>query len=121
MREHAPGVMELRFAELIWANEPIGSGELVHLAAETFGWKKTTTYTMLRRLCERGLFQNEGGLVRALMSEAELRAVQSERFVEDAFGGSLPRFVAAFASRRPLDEADIAELRQLIEESEART
>ena len=76
---------------------------------------------MLRRLCERGLFQNEGGLVRALMSEAELRAVQSERFVEDAFGGSLPRFVAAVASRRPLDEAEIAELRQLIAESEART
>lgn len=119
MREHALGERELRFAELIWAHEPVASGELVRLAERALNWKKSTTYTMLRRLCERGLFENDGGTVRARMSEAQLRAAQSERFVEDAFGGSLPRFVVAFASRRPLSGAEIAELRQLIDQSEA--
>lgn len=87
MREHALGERELRFAELIWAHEPVASGELVRLAERALNWKKSTTYTMLRRLCERGLFENDGGTVRARMSEAQLRAAQSERFVEDAFGG----------------------------------
>ena len=81
MNEHALGAMELRFAELIWAHAPVASGELVRLCAATLGWKKSTTYTMLRRLCQRGLFQNDGGTVSARMSEAEFRAMQCERFV----------------------------------------
>lgn len=87
MNEHTLGAMELRFAELIWAHAPITSGELVRLCAAAFGWKKSTTYTMLRRLCQRGLFQNDGGTVSACMSEAEFRAMQCERFVSDAFDG----------------------------------
>ena len=117
MREHELGAMEQRFAELIWASEPVQSGELVRLCARELGWKKSTTYTMLRRLCERGLFKNEGGTVSALMSRDALAALQSERFVEENFGGSLPRFLAAFTSRRALSDGERAELQRLIDES----
>lgn len=119
MNDHTLGKMELRFAALIWAHAPVASGELVRLCAAELGWKKSTTYTMLRRLCQRGLFQNDGGTVRARISEAEFRALQSERFVEDTFEGSLPRFVAAFASRKPLTAQEVEELKRLIRESEA--
>lgn len=118
MVEHQLGTMELRFAELIWQSAPIASGELVRLGEAEFGWKKSTTYTMLRRLCQRGIFENNGGTVETRMSEAAFRALQSEKFVEETFGGSLPQFVAAFASRKRLSEREIAQLKQLIERSE---
>ena len=95
--------------------------ELVRLCAAAFGWKKSTTYTMLRRLCQRGLFQNDGGTVSACMSEAEFRAMQCERFVSDAFDGSLPQFVAAFTSRRPLRADEVEELQRMIADCEVRT
>lgn len=120
MNEHALGAMELRFAELIWAHAPVASGELVRLCAATLGWKKSTTYTMLRRLCQRSLFQNDGGTVSARMSEAEFRAMQCERFVSDAFDGSLPQFVAAFTSRRPLRADEVEELKRMIADCEVR-
>ena len=93
------GAVEARFAELIWENEPLPSNRLAKLAEQELGWKKSTTYTILKRLCERGLFQNEGGQVSSLVSREEFQAAQSEQFVEEAFGGSLPAFVAAFGSR----------------------
>ena len=96
------GAVEARFAELIWENEPLPSNRLAKLAEQELGWKKSTTYTILKRLCERGLFQNEGGQVSSLVSREEFQAAQSEQFVEEAFGGSLPAFVAAFGSRRRL-------------------
>lgn len=117
MQEHKLGAMEARFARLIWANEPIPSGELVKLCERELGWKKSTTYTMLRRLCERGLFRNEGGAVSARMSPEEFAALQSEKFVEETFDGSLPRFLAAFTRRNRLSEQDIEELQRLIDES----
>lgn len=109
------GAVEARFAELIWENEPLPSNRLTKLAEQELGWKKSTTYTILKRLCERGLFQNEGGQVSSLVSREEFQAAQSEQFVEEAFGGSLPAFVAAFGSRRRLTDSELDELERLIE------
>lgn len=109
------GVVEARFADIIWEHAPISSGEIVKLCAKELGWKKSTTYTMLKRLCERGIFQNEKGMVSALMTKAEFGAAQSEKFVEDTFEGSLPAFIAAFATRKKLSKAEIDEIRQMID------
>ncbi len=109
------GTVEARFAELIWENEPLPSNRLTKLAEQELGWKKSTTYTILKRLCERGLFQNEGGQVSSLVSREEFQAAQSEQFVEEAFGGSLPAFVAAFGSRRRLTDSELDELERLVE------
>lgn len=110
------GAVETRFADLIWEHEPISSGELVRLCQQELGWKKSTTYTVLRRLCERGLFLNRGGAVTSLISREEFNAMQSEKFVEDTFEGSLPRFLAAFSTRKKLSEDEINELQRLIDE-----
>lgn len=108
------GKMETRFAELIWANAPISSGELVRLCQEELEWKKSTTYTMLRRLCQRGVFENREGTVTALLSREEVLARQSEAFLEENFQGSLPRFLAAFTARKPLSDQEVRELEALI-------
>lgn len=110
------GVIETRFAELIWSRAPISSGELVRLCLQELEWKKSTTYTVLKKLCEQGLFQNEGGVVTALVSREEFYALQSEKFVEEAFDGSLPAFIAAFTKRKALSEAEIAQIRRMIDE-----
>ena len=87
------GVVETRFAELIWQHEPLTSGELVKLCEQELQWKKSTTYTVLKKLCEHGIFQNENGTVTSLLSQEGYNAVQSEKFVEDTFDGSLPAFL----------------------------
>lgn len=115
MTDYHLGEVEMRFAELIWANEPLGSGELVKLCAETLGWKKSTTYTVLKKLCDKGFFRNEGGTVSSLISEKEMRSRDSREFVENSFGGSLPAFLAAFASGRKLSEEEVADIRRLID------
>ena len=110
------GVVETRFADLIWDNEPISSGELVKLCEQELSWKKSTTYTMLHRLCERGIFQNTKGTVTSLISKDEFNAVQSEKFVEETFDGSLPRFLTAFSMRKKLSSEEINELQKFIDE-----
>ena len=110
------GVVETRFAELIWSHAPISSGELVKLCLQELEWKKSTTYTVLKRLCQRGLFQNADGVVTSLVSREEYYALQSERFVEDTFAGSLPAFLAAFTARKKLSEKEIAQLQALIDD-----
>ena len=117
MSELRMGAIESRFAELIWQNEPVSSPELVKLAAKELDWKKSTTYTVLKRLCERGIFQNQDGTVTSLISKQDFYAVQSEKFVEDTFSGSLPAFLAAFTTRRKLSDAEIRELQELIDQS----
>lgn len=109
------GVVEARFADIIWRHEPLSSGELVKLCEQELCWKKSTTYTVLKKLCERGLFQNKNGRVTALMSKAELEALQSERFVDDTFQGSLPAFIAAFTTRKALSAEEAAEIRRMID------
>lgn len=120
MTEYRMGEMEEKFADLIWERTPVGSGELVKIAAEVLGWKKSTTYTVLRRLCDKELFVNENGVVSALMSKEEWRSKQSENFVEEAFGGSLPMFLAAFTSRKKLTEDEIEALRKMIAEADGK-
>lgn len=109
------GPVESRFAELIWDGEPISSTELVHLAERELEWKKSTTYTVMKRLCEKGIFQNEGGVVTSRLSREEYAARQSEQFVEETFSGSLPAFLTAFTRRKKLTEEEIDQLQRLIE------
>ena len=109
------GVIEMRFANLIWEKEPMSSGELVKLCAGELSWKKSTTYTVLRKLCDRGLFQNRDGIVTSLISREEYKAIQSQNFVEEAFAGSLPSFLTAFTANRKLTEEEIARLQELID------
>lgn len=109
------GVVETQFAHIIWEHQPVGSGELVRLCQELLGWKKSTTYTVLRKLCDQGLFKNDGGTVTALVTKDQFAAMQSEQFVEETFQGSLPAFIAAFANHKGLSDKDIAEIRQMID------
>lgn len=112
------GVVETHFADIIWQNEPLPSGELVKLCEKELCWKKPTTYTVLRKLCERGLFQNQNGMVSSLISKQDFYALQSEKFVEETFEGSLPAFFAAFTKRKQLSPNDIAALRKMIDSYE---
>lgn len=114
MGEIRLGAIEAQFADIIWQNEPLPSGRLVELAAQALEWKKSTTYTILKRLCDRGIFQNQKGTVTARISRQEFYAMQSEQFVEENFDGSLPAFLAAFGSRKRLSEGEIAELERMI-------
>lgn len=115
MAEYRLGEIEMKFAELIWNNEPISSGELAALCLKELNWKRTTTYTVLKRLCDKGIFKNEKGTVTSLVSKQLFQAKQSEEFVEGTFGGSLPGFVAAFMSQKKLSEEEIEELKRIIE------
>ena len=101
------GTAEARFADIIWEREPITSGQIAKIGAEEFNWKKSTSHTVLRRLCERGLFKNEDGTVTSLISREEYYARHSEQYVEDTFGGSLPAFLAAFGTRKKLSDEEI--------------
>ena len=115
MAEYRLGEVESIFADIIWKNEPLTSRRLAELAEQRLNWKRTTTYTILKRLCDRGLFQNQEGTVTSLLSREEFYARQSEQFVEDTFQGSLPAFLAAFGSRKKLSDAEIDDLQKVIE------
>lgn len=112
------GVIESRFADIIWQNEPISSTKLAKLSEEELSWKKTTSYTVLKRLCDKGIFQNNKGTVTSIISRKEFYSMQSEKFVEETFGGSLPAFLAAFTSRKNLTPEEVAQLRRMVEEYE---
>lgn len=109
------GPAETQFAEIIWANEPIASGVLSKKAEEVLSWKKTTSFTVLKRLCERGIFQNQNGIVTSRISREEFFARHSEQYVQETFGGSLPAFMAAFGTRKKLTDSEIDEMKKLIE------
>lgn len=109
------GKIQEQFAELIWENEPISSGELVQLSSKKFGWKKSTTYTVLKKLCEKGLFQNNVGVVTSLISKEEFIMQRSEELVHKSFGGSLPMFVSAFISKNRLSASDVEALQKMID------
>ena len=115
MKETALGAIETRFAELIWEHAPLTSGALVALCEEHLHWKKSTTYTVLKKLCERGLFQTENSTVSVLVERADFYAMQGERLIEESYGGSLPAFLAAFTSRKRLTGEEIAEIRRMID------
>ena len=114
MPEIKLGEIESRFADIIWGSEPVPSAEIVKLAEKELDWKKSTTFTVLRRLCEKGIFVNNKGTVTSLISKQEFYSLQSEKFVDDTFGGSLPAFLAAFSHKKKLSEDEIAALEQII-------
>jgi len=114
LAEYRLGEIEMKFAEIIWRMEPVQSGELAKVAEKELGWKKSTTYTIIKRLCEKGIFINEKGTVTSKISLKEFQAKQSEEFVEETFAGSLPDFVAAFVSQKKLTKEEIQELTDII-------
>ena len=109
------GVLESRFADLIWSNEPMASRDLIKMAEKELNWKSTTSYTVLKRLCDRGIFQLQDKTVTSLISREEFYGMKSEQFVEETFDGSLPAFIAAFSTRKKLSEEEVEELKKLID------
>lgn len=118
MNDYQMGVIESRFADIIWENEPISSTELVKRSEKLLKWKKSTTYTVLKRLCDKGIFQNNKGTVTSLISKQEFYSLQSEKFVEETFNGSLPAFLIAFTARKNLSAEEVAYLRRIVDEYE---
>ena len=110
------GALETRFADIIWNNEPLASSELIRQSEKLLGWKKSTSFTVLRRLCTKGIFQNQNGTVTSLISREDFFAAQSQRFVEETFQGSLPGFLAAFTSRKALSAEEVAQLKRIVAE-----
>lgn len=119
MQRFGIGEMEMRMARLLWDREEIGSGAVVKLCADEFGWKKSTTYTMLRRLCERGLFQNVNSIVTPLVSEEQYIAKVGKDLLDDKFDGSLPMLVALYAKYYELSDKDRQELLPIISKKNA--
>ncbi|MDD2497840.1 MAG: BlaI/MecI/CopY family transcriptional regulator [Desulfitobacteriaceae bacterium] len=106
---------EYRFASIVWENEPLGSGELVKLCHEKLGWKKSTTYTVLKKLCEREVLKNENSIVSALVKKEQVQKFESEQFLDKTFNGSLPQFITSFMSDKKLSKAEADELKKLID------
>jgi len=115
MNEMKLGLVESKFADIVWHSEPLSSRTLVELCHQELGWKKSTTYTVLKKLCERGIFQNQNGMVTSLISREDFYAMQSERFVDETFDGSLPAFLAAFTKRKNLTLEEVAQIRAMID------
>ncbi len=106
---------EYRFCLILWENEPVGSTQLVRLCKEKLGWTKATTYTVIRRLSERGVLKNENAVVSSLVSKDEVQAAEINELVEKTFNGSLPAFIAAFAKHSSLSPKEAAEIRKMID------
>lgn len=111
---------EYRFCCIIWEHEPINSGELVKLAFRKLGWKKSTTYTIIKRLCERGILKSEDAVITSLYSKEQIQRRESREFLDKTFGGSLPAFLAAFAESKSLSAQDVAEIRKMIDSYEVK-
>lgn len=109
------GAVQARFADIVWANEPVPSGALVKICERELGWKKPTTYTVLRKLCEKGLFKNQNGVVTSVISREDYYSRKSGDFVDETFGGSLPAFIAAFMSGKTLSEKEADEIQRMID------
>ena len=116
MKDMELAAVQERFADIVWANEPISSGDLVKVCEKELNWKKPTTYTVLRKLCEKGLLQNEDGTVSSLVSKDEFYSAKSKQIVEDSYNGSLPAFIAAFASGKKLSKKDVDEIQKMIDD-----
>lgn len=115
MTEIRLGMVEAHFADIVWKNAPLSTKELVALCERELNWKRTTTYTVLKKLCERGIFEMENSRVTVLIGKDEFYAIQSEKFVEETFSGSLPAFIAAFGSRQKPSAKELAEIRKILD------
>ena len=116
MDKYKLGDMEKRFADMIWEKAPVQTRDLINYCAEDFDWKRTTTYTMLKRLCDRGIFINTDGTVRVLMEKEDFLAEKGEEFLDESFEGSLPKFITAFTQRKKISDQEIEEIQKLINE-----
>ena len=115
MEDYKLGAIESRFADFIWEKEPMTTRQLVELCSKELSWKRTTTYSVLKKLCEKGFFKMENSMVTALVSREEYHALQSEKFVDETFDGSLPALVLAFGSRKKLSDKELDELQKVID------
>ena len=115
MKEIDLGAVQERFADIVWKHEPIASGDLAKICEKELNWKRPTTYTVLRKLCEKGVLENRNGIVVSLVSRDEFYSEKSERIVEDSYRGSLPAFIAAFVSRKKLSSQDVEEIQAMID------
>ena len=106
---------EYRFCLILWRHEPINSTKLAKICKEELGWSRTTTYTVIRRLSDRGVVKNENAVVTSLVSKEEAQAAEMDEMMEKTFEGSLPAFIAAFARRQKLSDSEIEEIRRIIE------
>lgn len=118
MAEIQLGVIESRYADMIWEHEPVTSSELVKMTAIEFNWKRTTAHNVLRRLIDKGLFQNKNGMVTSVISRDRFYSMQSKKYVEDSFGGSLPAFIAAFMQNSKITADEAETIRKIIEQAE---
>ena len=118
MAEIKLGMVEARFADIVWENEPLTTKELVALCEKELNWKRTTTYTVLKKLCERGIFKTENSIVTSLISKKEFYAIQSENFVDETFAGSLPAFISAFSSRKKPTAKELEEIKKMLDSFE---
>ena len=116
MEQYRLGEMEKRLADIIWANSPVSTRKLTELCEAEFGWKRTTTYTMLKRLCDRGLFENRNGTVEIITSKDDFTLAQSQNFINETFDGSLPMFLTLFSKNKKLNKEDIDQLQRLIDQ-----
>ncbi len=116
MVDYKLGAVESRFAEIIWSHEPMTTRQMVQLCEAQLHWKRTTTYTVLKKLSEKGFFQVQDSIITSLISRDEYHSIQSEKFVEETFQGSLPALVAAFGSRKKLSQGEIQELQTIIDQ-----
>ncbi len=118
MTEMKLGTVEARFADIVWEKQPLTTKELVKICEGELDWKRTTTYTVLKKLCDRGIFKTEDSTVSALLTKEEFYSIKSEQFVGEAFGGSLPAFIAAFTSRKAPSKEEIEEIKRMIDSLE---
>lgn len=116
MEDYELGVIESRFADIIWEHQPMTTRELVKLCAEKLEWKRTTTYTILKKLCDKGFFKLEDRMVTALVTKEEYKSFRSRKFVDQTFHGSLSAFVLAFGSQEKLSDEEIQQLREAIDQ-----
>lgn len=120
MNEMKLGMVEAKFADIIWENQPLSTKELVKICEEELNWKRTTTYTVLKKLCDRKIFKTEDSIVTTLIPKDEFESIQSAQFVEETFNGSLPAFIAAFSKRKSLSAKEIQEIREMIDQIEVK-
>lgn len=118
MKQMKLGVVESRFADIVWKNAPLATRDLIAICAKELNWARTTTYTVLKKLCNMGLFDMTGAQTKVLITKDEYKAITSNQFVDATFAGSLPAFIAAFSTRQTLSKEDLAEIRQMIDAME---
>ncbi len=121
MNELKLGVVDSRFADIVWNNAPLSTAELVKKCGEELSWKRTTTYSVLKKFCDNKIFKLENSVVFVLVTKEELHSRQSEKFVEEVFGGSLPAFIAAFTNKKQLTKDEIDSIQKMIDTAKEET